>query len=60
MASRDWKSLAGAVGLQTTGKQLADLVRPLELLQDTFQPLTVSLPPDLEPVLYFCAEADGE
>lgn len=57
---RDWKSIAKASGLNLSGQELDRTVAPLAALEEAFRPLTKELPPDLEPILEFRAEADFE
>ena len=57
---RDWKSIAKASGLNLSGQELDRAVAPLVALEEVFRPLTKNLPPDLEPVLEFRAEARFE
>ena len=43
-----------------SGQELDRAVAPLVALEEVFRPLTKNLPPDLEPVLEFRAEARFE
>lgn len=57
---RDWKSIAKANGVSLSGQELDRAVAALAALEEVFRPLTKNLPPDLEPVLEFRAEAKFE
>lgn len=57
---RDWKAIAKASGVDLSGQELDRAVAQLAALEDVFRPLTKGLPPDLEPVLEFRAEAQFE
>lgn len=57
---KDWKTIAKAHGLDTSGLDLDRIAPPLDALEEAFRPLVRDLTPANEPAVVFGAEEDGQ
>jgi hypothetical protein len=54
----DWANLAKAQGLDLPEQEAERIAQSLAALEQTFQPLTINLPADLEPASGFHMEEE--
>jgi hypothetical protein len=54
----DWTSIAKAAGLDIPAKDLTRIAQALNSLEEVFQPLAKSLPPEIEPAVSFRADQE--
>jgi hypothetical protein len=57
---KDWKSIAKASGLETSGEEWDRIVGPLNSLEDAFRPLVEDLAVDVEPASGICDQEWAE